>query len=76
MNHEEIATFKTWCDSQHLSFNLNKTKEMIFDPREVRAHDPVIIGDSKIEQVCSYKYLGIHMDNKLKWSVHVEYLCS
>ena len=30
---------------------LIKPKEIIFDLRKVRAHDPVIIGDSAIEQV-------------------------
>ena len=29
-----------------------------------------------IEQVSSYKYLGIQMDHMLKWDVHVDYLCA
>ena len=28
------------------------------------------------EQVTSYKYLGIHMDNQLKWHVQVDHLCA
>ena len=32
------------------------------------------MGDTQIEQVASYKYLGIQMDNQLKWNVHIDYL--
>ena len=49
---------------------------MIFDPREVCTHDPVLMDDTPIEQVVKYKYLGIQMDNQLNWSTHVDYLCS
>lgn len=73
--HSEIAYFKDWCEKNHLILNTIKTKEVIFDPKEVRVHDPVVIGDRVIEQVSSYKYLGIYIDNTLKWNVHVDYLC-
>ncbi|KAF7668512.1 hypothetical protein LDENG_00007020 [Lucifuga dentata] len=73
--YEEIASFKVWCDNHHLTLNTEKTREIIFDPREVRVHDPVTIGNCEIEQVCSHKYLGIIIDNNLKWSDHVDHLC-
>lgn len=56
--------------------NTNKTKEMIFDPKCVCTHDPVVLGGTRIEQVASYKYLGIQMDKSLTWNVHVDYLCA
>ena len=68
---QEINNFNTVCGNSHLILNTTKTKEMIFDPRNVRLHDPVVIGNMQIEQVSSYKYLGVHMDNLLKWNVHV-----
>lgn len=49
---------------------------MIFDPREERTHGPVIINSTGIEQVSSYKYLGIQIDNLLKWTAQVEHLCA
>ena len=72
----EIDHFKAWCENNHLLLNATKTKEMVFDPKAVRVHNPANIGDMQIEQVCSYKYLGIQMDNMLKWNVHVDYLCA
>lgn len=49
MYYKEIATFKKiWCSSHQLIFNINKTKDILFDPRQVGVHDPVIIGDSEM----------------------------
>ena len=55
---------------------LKKTKEMVLDPRSVGDHNPVVIHDSPNEQVSSYKYLGVHLDDTFNWYVHVESLCS
>lgn len=49
---------------------------MIFDPREVRVHDPMILVDSEMEQVDIYKYLGVQMDNQLKWDEQVDCISS
>ena len=72
----EINGFKEWCEKSHLMLNATKTKEMIFDPKGVCTHEPVLMGDTQIEQVVSYKYLGVQVDNQLKWNVHVDYLCA
>lgn len=42
------------------------------DPKSIRDQLPVVINDQNIAQVDSYRYLGIHIDNKLTWSVQVE----
>ena len=49
---------------------------MICDPKSICAHLLVVISDQTIKQVGLYKYLGIHIDNKLSWSVHFEAVCS
>ncbi len=49
---------------------------MVLDPRSVGDHSPVVIHDIHIEQVCSYKYLGVHMDNTFSFKDHVETVCS
>ena len=49
-------------------FNTDKTKELIFDFRSQPTDiAPVVIDGSIIEQVHTYKYLGVIIDNKLKW---------
>ena len=54
---------------------MNKTEEMVFDPRGVGDHRPVIIHNQAIAQVQTYKYLGVFVDNALTWSTHVDSLC-
>lgn len=49
---------------------------MVFDPRGVGDHRPVVIHDETISQVSSYKYLGVFIDNSLNWNTHVDSLCS
>ena len=42
---------------------------MIIDPRKSKSPPlPVSIDGADIEVVSSYKYLGVHLDDKLDWS--------
>ena len=72
----EIENFVQWCDAHQLILNVKKTKEMVLHPRSVGDHSPVVIHDSPIEQVSSYKYLWVHVDDTFSWYVHVESLRS
>ena len=73
---QEITSLVGWCENNNLKLNASKTKEMVFDPKVIMNHVPVVIGESHIEQVDSYKYLGIKIDKALKWNIHIDYLCS
>jgi hypothetical protein len=58
---------------QHLSLNVSKTKEMIVDDRKRRAkHTPIHIDGAVVERVESFKFLGVHITNKLSWSKHTK----
>ena len=72
----EVQNFVNWCDDNHLVLNVKKTQEMVFDPKSIGDHRPVVIHDSTISQVPSYKYLGIWINNSLTWNTHVDSLCS
>ncbi len=74
--HSEIDIFIQWCDKNCLVLNVKKTQEMVLDPRKVSEHKPVIIKDTMIEQVTSYRYLGFYMDNILCWKTHIDSLCT
>ena len=50
---------------------------MIFDAKCIVAdHLPVVIHGEEIAQIGQYKYLGVHLDNKLSWNDHVHSVCS
>ena len=48
-----------------------KTKEMIVDYRKggLSTH-PILIDGAVVEHVESFKFLGVHITNKLLWSKH------
>ena len=49
------------------------TKEMIVDYRKKRTeHAPILIDGAAVEQVESFKFLGVHITNKLEWSKHTK----
>ena len=77
MYTSEIESFVHWCDNNHLKLNVSKTQDMIFDAKCIAAdHVPVVIHGEEIAQISQYKYLGVHLDNKLSWNVHVHSVCS
>ena len=62
-----------WCQDNNLSLNVIKTKEMIVDYRKRRSeYAPVLIEGAVVEQVESFRFLGVHITNKLSWSKHTK----
>ncbi|XP_055747902.1 uncharacterized protein LOC129829915 isoform X1 [Salvelinus fontinalis] len=70
---EEVRALGVWCQENNLSLNVNKKKEMISDFRkQQREHPPIHIEGSAVEKVESFKFLGVHNTDKLKWSTHTD----
>ena len=60
-----------WCNTDYLQLNVNKTKEMVIDFRQKDTEImPLKINDLIIEQVSTYKYLGVTIDEELHWGDH------
>lgn len=57
-------------------FSASKTKAMIFTrKREKNIIEPALfLGDTKLEFVNKYKFLGMILDTKLKWHAHIDYI--
>lgn len=72
---EVITNFVTWCELNHLRINASKTKEVVIDfRRKAPRTAPVNIQGLDIEMVEEYKYLGVHLNNKLDWSHNTDVL--
>uniref|UniRef100_A0A8K9USR6 Reverse transcriptase domain-containing protein n=1 Tax=Oncorhynchus mykiss TaxID=8022 RepID=A0A8K9USR6_ONCMY len=70
---EEVRALGVWCQKNNLTLNVNKTKEMIVDFRkQQREHPPIHIDGTVVERVASFKFLGIHITDKLNWSTHTD----
>ena len=63
---EEVRDLAVWCQDNNLSLNVITTKEMIVDYRKKRTkHAPILIDGAAVEQVESFRFLGVHTTNKL-----------
>jgi hypothetical protein len=70
---KEVRALAMWCQENNLSININKTRELIVDFRkQQREHPPIHIGRTAMEKVESFKFLGVHITDKLKWFTHTE----
>jgi hypothetical protein len=58
-HREEVRALRMWCQENNLTLNVNKTKEMIVQP-------PIHIDGTVVEKVESFKFLGVHITDKLK----------
>ncbi|TWW81700.1 hypothetical protein D4764_01G0015150 [Takifugu flavidus] len=72
---EVITNFVAWCELNHLRINASKTKEVVIDFSKEASHiAPVNIQGLDIEIVEEYKYLGVHLNNKLDWTHNIDAL--
>jgi hypothetical protein len=70
---EEVRDLDVWCQDNNLSLNVIKTKETIVDyGKRMTEHSPILIDGAEVEQVESFKFLGVHITNKLSWSKHTK----
>uniref|UniRef100_A0A669DS43 Alkylated DNA repair protein AlkB homologue 8 N-terminal domain-containing protein n=1 Tax=Oreochromis niloticus TaxID=8128 RepID=A0A669DS43_ORENI len=69
---EEVSALTHWCQDNHLTLNVAKTKELIVDFRRCRGvHTPITINGAAVERVSSFRFLGVHLAEDLTWSVHI-----
>ena len=69
----DVSTVVEWSDVNNLNLNEKKSKTMSLGPQN---HDPLYIGNTKIEEVKSFKLLGVNLDNDLKFDTHVNLICA
>ncbi|XP_064869315.1 uncharacterized protein LOC135565661 [Oncorhynchus nerka] len=70
---EKVRDLAVWCQDNNLSLNVIKTKEMIVYYRKRRTkHAPILIDGAAVEQIESFKFLGVHITSKLTWYKHTK----
>ncbi len=61
---EEVSTLTKWCQENHLSLNIDKTKELVVDfRRQSREHRPITIDKTTVERVNSYLHQAVYKEN-------------
>ena len=54
------------------NFNEKKSKVMVITGRQRKKKQKWWLGNKEVEETEEFKYLGVWMDAKLKWSTHME----
>ena len=63
-----------WLQANTLTLNPDKTHYMVFHRARMKSKTGKIsIGNNAIDEVKSTKLLGIIIDDKLKWTEHIQY---
>ena len=74
----ELQQLQNWMCRNKLKINCTKTVSMLMGTkRMLRKHNTLNlkINNNEISQVECFKYLGVYIDSKLKWDVHIDELC-
>ncbi len=73
-----LEILNDWLQANKLSLNIMKTKCMIFSNVKADKHvtSQALIGNTPIEQVNYFKFLGLIIDQNLTWGEHIKYVKS
>lgn len=73
---EDLAMISAFLENNLLSLNPKKTKIMFFrgSRMTVPPHPNVVVKGCCIDEVNTFKYLGIHLDTTLTWKTHIDNL--
>ena len=77
MLNEALVVSHAWFSEHKLALNLSKTRAMLFGKRQklTRTDELDIIHNNvEVENVTSFKYLGVMLDECLKFEAHVKYI--
>ena len=74
--NNELEKVNIWLNANKLTINVKKTHYMMFHRTRIKhGHNiTMYINKNPIERKSSTKFLGIIIDNKLNWSVHITYI--
>ena len=73
--NNELHKVSTWLDTNKLSLNTKKTHFMVFHTSRIKTDDVnVIMQQNTIDRVYPIKFLGLIINNKLKWHEHIQHV--
>ena len=77
INHD-LDVLYIWFYENLLTFNVSKTKYMIIQQTGINVEDfPLIeVRGLPVQRVYSFRYLGLMIDHRLRWDIHVNFVKS
>jgi hypothetical protein len=78
--NEDLALVHQWLNQNKLTLNTKKTKSMMFGSQrrvaQVAGRLELAVGGDPLEQVSTFKYLGLWFDPSLVWDEHIKTVSS
>lgn len=74
----ELEKLSVWFKANKLSLNIGKTHYILFRNKGKKMNNnlTIKIDGTKIDQVCTTKFLGLYIDEGLTWANHISYISS
>lgn len=74
--NQELEKISIWLRVNKLFLNVDKTKFMIFSPRQKRLQSDfrVVLNDRELSQVEEVVFLGVVLDEHLSWKSHINHV--
>lgn len=72
--NDDLLKVSEWLEMNGLILNTSKTKCMWIGMKETSGKCDIVMNDEIIERVNVYKYLGIMIDDRLKFGKHAEFV--
>ena len=73
----ELTTIQDWFNANKLTLNIKKSSYLLYhNPKQPAPHFKIELNGVEIPRVNHTKFLGVWLDDKLKWDIHVNKLVS
>ena len=73
---QDINQIYGWSATNSMTFNSSKCKCMLVSRKRNADCPPMNLNNHQLEQVQCYKYLGLLLSTDLRWSHHIETICT
>ena len=72
--NKDLELVERWYTNNLLTINEEKTNYMLFDPNKNKRNIIIKINNKNITKVTQTKYLGITLQDDMKWNIHIDNL--
>ena len=73
--NRDLAKIEVWATTWKVTFNSDKSKEVIFSKKLLFNSPPVVFNQNQIDRVTVHRHLGLYLTPTLDWATHVKQVC-